>query len=286
MKDMIKGWAIYPMDNGDNAFGWMKDSAEKNGITLDIIFAKNISVLVASTGIKILQNGEECALPHFVLMRHYDVNLSSALELLGVRVINSTSSMELSRNKLMTHLALHDKGVNTPLTISGDLDYNMCASTLGSPFIVKAIQGSKGEEVFLIDNEMSYNEVRHLHSEVIMQRNISSSFGRDIRVWVVGGEVVASILRYNMDSFKSNIALGGKAESYEISDEVGQLAVAACEAVGLELAGVDILFEECGYTVCEINGNAGFRAFGMARVDVDIPNSIFRYVRLLFSGIN
>ena len=156
---MINGWAIYPIDKGNNAFEWMKDSAKNNGIILHILFAKDISVLVTNAEIKILHKGEECALPHFVLMRHYDINLSSALEMLGVRVINTTSSMELSRNKMMTHLVLRNNGINTPLTISGDIDYQLCISKVGLPFILKAIQGSKGEEVFLIDNEISYNEI-------------------------------------------------------------------------------------------------------------------------------
>ena len=283
---MINGWAIYPIDKGNNAFEWMKDSAKNNGIILHILFAKDISVLVTNAEIKILHKGEECALPHFVLMRHYDINLSSALEMLGVRVINTTASMELSRNKLMTHLVLRNNGINTPLTISGDIDYQLCVSELGSPFILKAIQGSKGEEVFLIDNEISYNEIKQKYSNILMQKYISTSFGRDIRVWIVGGEIIASILRYNKDSFKSNISLGGKAANYDISDEVKSLAIEACQAIGLELAGVDVLFDGDGYTVCEINGNAGFRAFGMADTDtiVDIPNAIFKYIGELWKN--
>lgn len=277
---MLLGWAIYPtpvIGNSDNAFGWMVESAEKHGITLKIMFAENFSVSIEGNGTKIYYDGEECALPHFVLMRHYDYDLSVVLEKLGVRVVNSAASMRLSQNKLLTHIHLQTNGLPTPKTLFRVSDYQKCVDELGSPFVLKAIRGSKGEEVFLIHSKKEYNDLKDKH-EYITQKYISSSYGRDVRVWVIGDQAVASVLRHSETSFKSNISQGAKAEPFSLTVEIEQLAVNSCKAVGLELAGVDILFDRDGYTVCEVNGNAGFRAFSLSGEKVDIPDLIFNYI--------
>lgn len=281
---MIRGLAIYPsLQSGvSNAFEWMIESAAINGISLTIWFADKISVIIGGQSIKILYDEEESTLPHFVLMRHYDQNLSTIFESIGVRVFNRTNSMMLAQNKLLTHLELHKYGIRTIFTIYGVCDYQECVNKLGLPFVMKAIRGSKGEEVYLIDSKSYFESIKEDISSCggtfIVQKYISSSCGRDLRLWVVGGNVVASVIRWNDKSFKSNISLGGLAKNIEVSDKVKQLAIDSCKVIGLELAGVDILFDGDEYAICEVNGNAGFRAFGMDGDDVDIPYEIFKYV--------
>lgn len=284
----MNGWAIYPTpepNNLDNAFDWMVGSAAKHGISLKILFAEKFSVLVAEGGkVKIYYDGEECALPHFVLMRHYDYNLSITLERLGVRVVNSGDAMRLSQNKFLTHIALSSRLIPTPKTLYGENDYDRCVAELGVPFVFKAIRGSKGLEVYLVDSSLLFDEVRLLHSEYIVQSYISSSYGRDVRVWVVGDRAVSSVMRRSDSSFKSNIALGATAEPFMLTADIERLAVDSCRATGLELAGVDILFCGYGYSVCEVNGNAGFRAFGISGERVDIPDEIFSWIASQLRG--
>lgn len=279
---MLLGWAIYPtpeIGNRDNAFDWMVESAEKHGISLKIMFAENFSVSVNGSSIKIYYNGEECALPHFVLMRHYDYDFSMVLEKLGVRVVNSGASMRLSQNKFLTHIHLSNNGLPTPKTLFRVSDYQKNIEELGLPFVLKAIRGSKGEEVFLVDNEEEFDVLKSKY-DYITQKYISSSYGRDVRVWVVGDRAVASVLRHSETSFKSNISLGAKAEPFRLTSEIEHLAVESCRALGLKLAGVDILFDGDGYTLCEVNGNAGFRAFSLSGEKVDIPDFIFNFIKV------
>lgn len=278
---MIEGWAIYPTPErgSSNAFDWMISSAASCGIELSVVFAEKISFNITAEKIELYNNGEKCAFPHFVLMRHYDFNLSAIFESCGVRVFNSTRSMQLSQNKLLTHLLLNKNNIPTIDTICGDVDFSVVTSCFGLPFVVKAVRGSKGEEVYLINNNEEFERVREQYNELLAQRFISSSYGKDIRVWVVGERVVGTVLRRSVSSFKSNIALGGEAICFEASVEVQQMAINSCKAVGLELGGVDILFMGDGkYCVCEVNGNAGFRAFGLSGKSVDIPKEIFNYI--------
>lgn len=277
---MLLGWAIYPtpaVENQDNAFDWMVKSAFEKGILLKILFAEKFSVSISEGRIVLYYDKEECALPYFVLMRHYDYELSQLLEKMGVRVVNNGHSMRLSQNKFLTHVELVRHGLPTPKTLFRVNDYSVCVGELGSPFILKAIRGSKGVEVFLVHSPAEFDVLRNQY-ECITQQYIASSYGRDIRVWVVGNRAVASVLRRSTISFKSNIAQGAVAEHFSVTPEIEQLAVESCRALGLELAGVDILFDEDGYTVCEVNGNAGFRAFSLSGDKVDIPSLIFNYL--------
>lgn len=288
---MIDGWAIYPspQEGTSNAFEWMIESAAKNGISLTLRFADRISIIIGDKLIKVLYDVEEVTLPHFILMRHYDHNLSTIFEDIGVRVFNTTSSMMLSQNKLLTHLVLQKCNIKTIFTLYGVNDYQECVNKLGLPFVMKAIRGSKGEEVYLIEDKFYFDDIKKNFpmrcSTIIAQKYIASSFGKDLRLWVVGQNVVASVLRRNDKSFKSNIYLGGVAKNIDVSDKVKQLAIDSCKALGLELAGVDILFDGDDYTVCEVNGNAGFRAFRMSGSNINIPYEIFKYVRDAFLSI-
>ena len=111
----------------------------------------------------------------------------------------------------------------------------------------------------------------------MLQQYISRSFGRDVRVWVIGNSVAGSVLRYSDTSFLSNYAQGGEDMQYEIDSEIKDLALRSTQALGLEFAGVDILFDEGGYTVCEVNGNAGFRTISSVS-DKNIPYQLFDYI--------
>ncbi len=278
---MIKGWAIYPLptEGQSNAFDWMVRSALNYSIELEIIFAERLSINVnGHGGVTILYNNREVTPPSFVLMRHYDTRLSYTFEEIGVRVFNSTTSMNLSRDKFLTHLKLNGCNIPTPQTLLG-CTYNEAVDKLSLPFVFKSTMGSKGEEVYLISNENEFNDAATTHPNYIVQSYITSSYGRDIRVWVVGDIAVAATLRQNNSSFKSNIAQGGTATGIELTETLSNLAVNSCKALDIELAGVDILLgDNNGFLVCEINGNAGFRAFSIFDDQVDIPNYIFKYI--------
>ena len=138
------------------------------------------------------------------------------------------------------------------------------AEKIGYPLVVKENYGSFGAQVYLVRDADELNTtVRSLgHKGFIMQEFISDSFGRDLRVNVVGGRVVSSMLRIGAEGdFRSNITNGGRAERYEAGEEQKRAAIAACRALGLDFAGVDVLFGKDGEPiVCEVNSNPHFKS--------------------------
>lgn len=292
------GYLIYPATTPreNNAFSWFCDAAMQNGITLKVLFYNSPQVEKHFT---------ELPLPDFVFMRGYHIPLSQWYHSQGVRVINSPQSMIACRDKYTTYKILSQAGIPTPQTLppfeplpSDEQSYMKCKETFGTPFILKQIFGSKGENVYLINNFEQYEQAvigclksRSIRIEesgklseygsdmaeieygtkVIAQEYISSSFGKDIRVWVFRGKVIGNILRYNENDFKSNFAQGGSFTTVTLPDNGAEIAVKAAAAVGLDFAGVDLLYlGEEDFTVCEINGNPGFRT-----AKSDIPLEIF-----------
>ncbi len=297
----MKGYLIYPgtTPRGNNAFGWWKQAAARHGVELEVYFYENDGIS---------EELEALPLPDFVILRGYNTSLSRWYEAHGIRTINPTDAMLLCRDKLATAQTLAKAGISTPKTFTADGTGNTydgaCKALDSERFILKLNFGSKGENVFLVNSAEDYayamdicskerdrrlealgcgaeglpsdfgqtrDEVLH-GCTALVQQYIGSSYGRDIRVWVCGGQVIGHILRYNDNSFKSNFAAGGSFRDVELPQSGAAMAIAAAAAIGLDFAGIDLLYTSDGnFTVCEVNGNAGFRT-----ATTDIPDGIFR----------
>lgn len=282
-------WIIYNRhiaEQPSNACEWMKEEGKCVGVTVDIMIVEDFKIACCEEGLKLFYKGKEVDTPKVALFRCYNMEISQFLEELGVKIVNSSKSMKQSRNKWCTHLELSKNKIKVPFTLySGKCNesYSEIEEILGQKFVVKGIYGSKGEEVFLVEDEISFNEAVEKLKEygVIYQEFIESSIGRDIRVHVIGGKVAASILRSSESDFRSNYSLGGQAIKYSINEEIEKIAVKAADTVGLNIAGVDVLFGENGPVICEVNANAGFRTVWKC-TDISIPREIMKYIKEKF----
>ena len=154
------------------------------------------------------------------------------------------------------------------------------AEYLGLPLIIKECRGSFGKQVYLADTEEQAAEIIRSHeaTPMIMQQAVRESFGRDVRIYVVGGEVMGAMRRSNDRDFRANIANGGSAEAYVPSDEEKHLALEAVRLLGLDFGGVDILHSQEGPLLCEVNSNAHFAAMEKS-TGADISGAVMRYIR-------
>jgi RimK family alpha-L-glutamate ligase len=284
----LKVWIIYPRYvslRTDNAFEWLRGEAEAQGITLEVVFYEDLT-LVYGENYALLHNGKAVGeYPTAVIARGYEYAVSRHFELHGIPVVNSTRSMYLCKDKTLSAQLLTSHGIPTPLTVAyagGNADYASLADLFGSKrFIVKQNDGAKGENVFLINSSAEMEAaVRSCGSNCLFQKFVEESSGRDMRIWVVGGRAIAGVVRRSTGSFLSNYSQGGRVEPLTLTPEASSLAESAAEALGLEFAGVDILFAAEGYTVCEVNGNAGFRTLSQVGRN-NIPEELFRYIKTI-----
>ncbi len=201
-----------------------------------------------------------------------NVDLQASLvrqfELMGMPVLNSYDSVIKAKNKLKTLQILSHYEIPIPKTVAirkkGDL--KAAIERVGKvPVIIKSPFGSLGSGVMIAESyrgalsvlDMLWGSIStHI---ILVQEYVKESKGKDTRVFVVGGKVVAAMERSaKRGEFRSNAALGGKGRLVEVDDEYADLALKATELLGLEMAGVDIILTGRGPAVLEVNCNPGF----------------------------
>ena len=147
---------------------------------------------------------------------------------------------------------------------------------------MKTLLGVNGTGVFLIDNHDSFADLMSLieqtspNIQLIFQKYIAMSHGRDLRLFVVDGEVVASMeRRANDGGFKANYTQGAKVVQFNPDEEAREIAIRTAEILNLQVAGIDLLYDQNGYTVCEANSFPGFKGLESC-TKVNIPQAIFK----------
>ena len=263
---MSHGLILFPRSTPGgavSAFNWWQEAAHNHGLHATIGFFEELTLTVGIEGKFEMRCNHRPINPEWVIMRGYADIPSKFWEMEGIPVVNSTESMQLSRNKMLTHGALSAAGIPTPPTIwaGSHISYAKATELLGTDkLVIKALQGSKGESVWLAEEEIEYDRIcSKSDGEILIQKYIAESFGRDLRIWVIDGKAAGCVMRSSATDFRSNFSLGGKATLYDAPPEAIALAERAATTLGLFFAGVDLLFTSDGFTVCEVNGNAGFR---------------------------
>lgn len=227
----------------------------------------------------------------FYLFWDKDVRLALQLELLGKRVFNPAQSIALCDDKTLTHLRLLQAGLPMPQTILCPQTFPavgypeseflaQVGNCLSYPLVVKEGCGSFGQQVYLAQSEADARTIitRAAGAPLLFQKFIRESAGQDIRLYMVGGKCSAAMRRINDRDFRANIQSGGRAECYTPTEAEISLAAAACSALNLDFAGVDLLHSQNGPLLCEVNSNAHFTALS-ALTGVDVAAAILSHIQ-------
>lgn len=203
------------------------------------------------------------------------------LEHAGTGMVNDAEAIRRARDKLGAIQRLAAAGVPVPRTaaVPGSADLDAALERVGGPPVVlKLREGTQGVGVILAESraavESTLDALWALEREVVLQEFVAESRGRDVRALVVGGGVIAAIRRTaRTGEWRSNLHRGGSAEAIELEPAFERAAVGAAEAVGLGVAGVDLLEASDGPRVMEVNASPGFEGLERA-TGVDIAGAI------------
>lgn len=224
---------------------------------------------------KVLWKGEpfpalDLLVPRARFIYYSELNLH-LLELLEQRFpsLNKTAGVALAKNKIKTLHELFEAGLPQPRStvIEDKSCLEQAAEQVGGyPLIIKAPYGTFGIGVHLASTEEEAEQIldsyerKHLWPHAIVQEFIKEADGRDSRLFVIDGRVVAAMERSAQEGeFRSNVELGATAKVLEPSEELKSLAAKAVAALGLDYAGVDIVNSARGPLILEVNANAGFK---------------------------
>ena len=204
-----------------------------------------------------------------------------------MKIFSAVESQALvrSRDKLRSLQLLARAGVGLPKTIFTNFSKNVehvIDSVGGAPVVLKLLEGTQGLGVILADTQNAAGSVMEafngLEARIIVQEFIKEAGGADIRAFIVDGKVVGAMKRQGKEGeFRSNLHRGGSANIIELSEEVEETALIAAKAMGLGVAGVDMLQSSHGPLVLEVNSSPGLEGIEKA-TGIDIAKKIIRYV--------
>lgn len=243
----------------------LKQELENMGVSVELKRNDYFASFVNGENLKEIENYDFC------IYLDKDKYIPLMLEKQGLKLFNSYYSLEVCDDKMITFITLANNKIPMPKTMAGLMCYDkaeplktesldMVEKSLGYPLIVKESFGSLGKGIYLVNNrqELLVLAEKLKCTPHLFQQFVANSKGRDIRVIVVGGKVVASMMRVSTTDFRSNVELGGTATAYQINNELKSLCEKVAKILKLDYCGIDILIEKNNYLVCEVNSNAYF----------------------------
>ena len=220
-----------------------------------------------------------------------EVSIVKQFKMMGIPVLNDYLPTTRAKNKLRTLQILTHRGIPVPRTlVVRKLEYldEGIEKVGGYPVIIKSPFGSYGVGVAIAESRRSLYSSLDMtwantsSSILLIQEYVAEANGCDFRAYVIGDKVIASMQRQaQKEDFRSNLHTGGEAKSVKLTTEEEHLAIRATQALGLDVAGVDLLRTKKGPVVMEVNANPGFEGL-MAVSGVNIPEEMVRYTVALY----
>jgi ribosomal protein S6--L-glutamate ligase len=215
----------------------------------------------------------------------YGTAVVRQFEMMHVYSLNESQAISRSRDKLRSLQLLSRAGVGLPVTAFAHSPRdvtNVIETVGGAPLVVKLLEGTQGIGVVLCETRSAAESVieafRGMNAYILAQEFIKEAGGMDIRCFVVGGKVVASMKRQGAEGeFRSNLHRGGNAAKIRITPEERATAVRAAKVMGLSVSGVDLLRSNHGPVVMEVNSSPGLEGIESA-TGVDVAGKIIEHI--------
>lgn len=285
--------AILSNGNANYSTKRLVEEAVKRGHEVDVIKYKNCNATIEQNNPTISYRGKvlsgyDAIIPRIASsMTRYGSAIVRQFEMQGVYTSSSSIAINRSRDKLRSIQLLARAGIGIPKTVftRNTADIDDLIDTMGElPVIIKLASGTHGNGVVLAETKKAARSVMQAFylmdddgTNILLQEFVKESAGEDIRVFVVGGKVVASMKRQSLDDdFRSNLHQGGEGARVQLTEDEKKTALKAARAMGLPICGVDIMRSARGPLVLEVNSSPGF---GIEKVTgTNVAEKIIEYV--------
>jgi len=282
----LNGWLIYSIPEAErnrrNISFYLEESA-KIGIKIDVLYREYIKIGVGQGVLMLKYNGEAKTLPDFVICRTIDPALSRQLEMLGIPVFNSSFVAEVTGDKARTYQYLAGKNIPMPDTLFVKPWEAVPTFTAEKfPLVAKPCCGRGGYAVELIHSQQRLEEYaaerKNNGEDFVLQRPAAMS-GRDLRVYVIGKEPIAAMLRISSgEDIRANFCLGGEAKRYNLTGCELALVERIASQFDFGLVGVDFLFDSDGSLMLnEIEDVVGARMI-YTYTDINLVGRYLEYI--------
>jgi ribosomal protein S6--L-glutamate ligase len=287
--------AILSNGNGNYSTKRLKEEALKRGHTVKIIKYRDCYASIEQNNPTVSYRGQDLAdfdaiIPRIAAnMTKYGTAIVRQLEMQGIYSLSSSIAINRSRDKLRSMQLLAKAGVGIPKTVvsrnTTDIDI-LLDQLVRMPVIIKLASGTHGNGVVLAETRKAAKSVLQAFyltnddgTNILLQEFVEESAGTDIRAFVVGSRVIASMKRQSLDDdFRSNLHKGGEGTIVKLTEEEQKMVIKAAKAMGLSVAGVDLMRSKRGPLILEVNASPGF---GIEKVTGrDVAGPIIDYVEM------
>ncbi|WP_050632155.1 ATP-grasp domain-containing protein [Bacillus andreraoultii] len=219
--------------------------------------------------------------PSFVINRSRDSLIATHFERMGSRVFNSSFVTEICNHKGRTHQFVNANGIKSVKTWFVNRNYTPLEQLNHAfPLVLKAVNGHGGNEVFLLQNRDALTEkIENFPSDEYILQEVCGNPGTDIRVFVLGNQILAAVKRYSETSFKSNFSLGGQVEPYSLTEDEKQLVGKIIRFTRFDFVGIDFLLDKDGHFLFnEIEDVVGTRTLYQC-YEMDVVHNFVSYIK-------
>ncbi|HEY9887448.1 MAG TPA: 30S ribosomal protein S6--L-glutamate ligase [Candidatus Obscuribacterales bacterium] len=269
----------------------LKEAGETLGHDMRVIDHMRCYMDITSHSPKVLYQGHPLDAVDAVVPRigasntFYGTAVVRQFEIMGVFTANTSQAISRSRDKLRSLQILARRGIGLPVTgfahSTQDID-GLIELVGGAPLVIKLLEGTQGIGVVLAETYQAAKSVieafRGLDANILVQEYIKEAKGADIRCFVLGDKVIAAMKRQGAPGeFRSNLHRGGSATKIRLTPEERSTAIRAAKAMGLRIAGVDLLRSNHGPVVMEVNSSPGLEGIEKY-TGVDVAGKIIGYI--------
>lgn len=245
-----RGWILYNYADAKRNASYIEfheEEGEKLGIAIELLYIEELEFGVQYDEWYITYQGKEVELPDFAIVRMNYPLLSRQLELMGVPVFNNSFVASICNDKAQTYQYVAKTGI--AMVDSRFVHKNFLLEKLDTvprPFVVKSVSGHGGSQVFLVREGQDVIPIYDQLDDNVVIQPLASKKKQDLRVYVMGNEIVAAVLRTGNDGFRSNFSLGGKAELYTLHDEEKAIVEKIIDLFDFGLVGIDFIVGDYG----------------------------------------
>jgi len=282
----LEAWLVYYKESAEynkHYIDFYIDEGKKLGINFRLVLIEDIRFGVENGRLFLTHQSMDLRLPDFAVVRAIYPLLSKHMELMGIPVYNNSFVSEICNDKAKTYQYLAKTGipmVNTcfykNFQVSNGLD-------ISGPTVIKAVDGHGGRQVFLVENHKEFEDrkdeiINGIGSSDVVVQPLTGMKHQDLRVYVIGKEIIAAVLRTSKEGFRANFSLGGDIRLYNLNEEEKSLVQTIIREFEFGLVGIDFLIGDKGELIFnEIEDVVGSRMLYKCS-DINIVELYLKYI--------
>ncbi|MDQ2087014.1 ATP-grasp domain-containing protein [Herbivorax sp. ANBcel31] len=256
----MEAWLVYDkcrMERNINYINIYFEECKKRNVRLKLMLVEDIEFGIVDNKCTLFYKNKRCSMPQFVIVRTINPLLTKHFELMGVPVFNDSFVSSICNDKQKTYQYVSNTNIEIMDT---SFAYKGCCNSIKYPSIIKSSFGCGGKNVFMVKNQNEFEKaIKSFPENNIIIQKPASDLGKDLRVYVLGDKIIASILRVSNSDFRSNYSLGGSVRVYNLGQKEKSIIYKIIEMFDFGLVGIDFVFDKGKIVFNEIEDVVGAR---------------------------